>query len=266
MYVISNKITSIRLNPFLTKTTFMKQLLFLLVLSTSITHVSAQNSECKVLLDSIKGSYTGECKNGKAEGTGTAIGTDTYAGEFKNGKPEGKGKYTWANGDYYFGGWKKGLKDGKGELHLPVNGVDSVIYGYWSKGVYKGKYERPYIIHNTSSNIGRIDVSKIKSGSSKITIEVLSSIGSGTVTSTNSTSNQGVAAATSVGAASLTEIRLQAGSYISKFVTKLSNKEINVLQNVIFPFKAILVFGNSMVELEILEDSEWTVVVPVQQQ
>ena len=56
------------------------------------THISvAQTANCNVLLDAIKGTYTGGCKNGKADGEGVAQGTDSYEGSFKNGLPEGIG-------------------------------------------------------------------------------------------------------------------------------------------------------------------------------
>ena len=44
------------------------------------TNVFAQ---CEVLLNDIKGTYDGNCKKGKADGFGKAVGTDTYEGEFK---------------------------------------------------------------------------------------------------------------------------------------------------------------------------------------
>ncbi|MBK8494067.1 MAG: hypothetical protein IPL50_02955 [Chitinophagaceae bacterium] len=91
----------------------MKKLIFLLFLTFTIKTLSAQTPTCTVLLDSLKGTYEGECKNGKANGKGKAVGINTYDGEFKNGYPEGKGKYTWSNGDYYYGGWKKDRKKEK---------------------------------------------------------------------------------------------------------------------------------------------------------
>src|SRR5688572_10292771 len=102
----------------------MKHLLFFTLLIMAFNTVSAQE-DCKVLVDSLKGTYTGECKNGKANGNGKAVGIHTYDGEFKNGLPEGKGKYTWSNGDYYYGSWKKGQKDGKGELHHFEDGKEN---------------------------------------------------------------------------------------------------------------------------------------------
>ena len=36
-------------------------------------------------METLKGTYTGECKKGKANGRGKAVGTDTYEGFFKTG-------------------------------------------------------------------------------------------------------------------------------------------------------------------------------------
>ena len=122
----------------------MKQFSALLLLIISFTTASAQNADCKVLSDSLKGVYEGACKDGKANGTGKATGIATYDGDFKNGYPDGQGKYTWASGDFYYGGWKKGLKDGKGEIHYVGNG--KLLKGYWKKDKYKGEFEDPYQI------------------------------------------------------------------------------------------------------------------------
>ncbi|MDZ4810202.1 MAG: hypothetical protein SGI96_18345 [Bacteroidota bacterium] len=48
-----------------------------------ISYLFAQN--CAVEMGTIKGTYTGDCKKGKASGKGKAIGTDTYKGDFKTG-------------------------------------------------------------------------------------------------------------------------------------------------------------------------------------
>ncbi len=139
----------------------MKHFFFLLLLTLTINSASAQNPDCKVLLDSIKGKYEGDCNNGKAHGTGKAIGIATYEGEFKNGLPEGKGKYLWENGDFYYGGWKKGLKDGKGEIHRTSNGVETLITGYWKKGNYKGDFEEPYRIVEISQAVTYKNIQKL---------------------------------------------------------------------------------------------------------
>lgn len=44
---------------------------------------AAGQSECKVLLPALSGSYEGGCRKGLADGDGVAIGTDTYKGSFK---------------------------------------------------------------------------------------------------------------------------------------------------------------------------------------
>ena len=73
------------------------------------------SQDCIVEKDSLKGTYTGDCKKGKASGHGKAIGADTYEGEFNSGWPDGEGTYTWSNGNIYKGSLKKGLKNGRRE-------------------------------------------------------------------------------------------------------------------------------------------------------
>ena len=177
-----------------------------------------------------------------------------YQGTFKNGWPEGKGKYTWKNGDYFYGGWKKGLKDGKGELHLPVNGVDSVISGYWKKGVYKGQYENPYIIHNYSSDVGRVEINRMTGGKqSSITLTVESLVGGGSIyASTNKSQLTG-----------MTNLEVSRGSYMSKSTNTMTNKDVTTFQGVVFPFRAKFSFGNSMVEIELLQEGDWNITVPI---
>ena len=231
----------------------MKQvLLTLLLVAITINVVCAQEADCKVLVDSLKGTYTGECKSGKANGQGKAVGINSYDGEFKNGFPEGQGKYTWSNGNYYYGSWKKGLKDGKGELHQFENGKETRVTGYWKKDNYKGEYENPYLITNSTSDIGRVQVAKMSSNEATVIITVESlhttqSLSSGTFqTSTVMTAHQ-----------------VTRGSYISKSNSALTNKEVTTFRGVVFPFRCTFNFGNSMIEIEFFEKGSWDVVVPV---
>ena len=55
----------------------MKLLLFILFFVMAANYILAQNPDCKVLVDSLKGTYAGECTNGKANGMGKAVGTDS---------------------------------------------------------------------------------------------------------------------------------------------------------------------------------------------
>jgi hypothetical protein len=119
----------------------MKKIFIIFILLNSIIPYSfAQQREpaCKVLMAEISSTYDGGCKDGLAHGKGTAVGEDTYVGSFVDGLPDGKGKYTYKNGNEYDGYWKNGLKDGKGKFKFSVNGIQTVLKGYWEGGDYKG--------------------------------------------------------------------------------------------------------------------------------
>jgi hypothetical protein len=239
----------------------MKQILVILFFLISVNNIRAQEANCKVMPDSLKGTYTGDCKDGKANGQGKAVGTDTYEGWFVKGYPEGKGMYTWKDGHYFIGQFKKGKLDGKGDMYYEnAKGGDSVVTGFWKKDIYTGKYEKPYSIENATSDIGRIDVSTFKSGKSTIKIEVRRMSGGGFATSTGSTNNSIADVSKPI---RLSDIRVQTGIYLVKSVNTLSDSEIIYLQSVRFPFRATFVFGNSSFEMEFFEDGEWNVTVPI---
>jgi len=128
-------------------------LVFLTVLSFSVT----AQSDCKVKLSAISGTYSGDCKKGFADGKGKAVGTDQYEGEFKKGLPHGKGIYTWSNGDRYEGEFKKGKKNGEGKLTV-ASAKDSVIVGFWENDEYIGKYKKPYVIFKKDKSILNVKV------------------------------------------------------------------------------------------------------------
>jgi hypothetical protein len=119
----------------------MKKISLTFILLASIIQYSVsqqQDSSCIVLMTEISGIYNGDCRNGLAHGKGTAIGEDKYEGRFINGLPDGKGKYTYKNGNEYNGYWKNGLKNGKGNFTYSLNGVQTVLKGYWLDDEYKG--------------------------------------------------------------------------------------------------------------------------------
>jgi hypothetical protein len=78
-------------------------------------------ADCKVNAPDIAEYYSGDCKNGLADGFGAAKGKDEYKGEFFDGKPNGKGTYIWGNGSRYDGNFAIGELDGTG-VFLWING------------------------------------------------------------------------------------------------------------------------------------------------
>lgn len=232
----------------------MKKLIILFSFLFSSTILFAQDAPCTVSVDALKGTYTGGCKNGKADGEGVAKGIDSYEGTFKNGLPEGIGMYIWKNGDLFYGSWKKGLKEGKGELHVPINDKDSTINGYWKNDVYKGRYEKLFIVHNSSSDVGRVEVNNITGGKlNSITLNVESLVGGGSVFSSSNLSQL----------TQMTGMEISGGSYMSKSSTTLTNKDVTIFQGVVFPFRARFNFGASMIDIEIFGEGDWHINVPI---
>jgi len=118
--------------------------------------------QCKVLMETIAGTYEGDCKKGLAHGYGKAAGLDTYEGEFKKGLPHGKGIYSWRNGDVYNGEWSKGKMDGKGELlKFRENEDDLLIIGYWLEGEYVGISRYPYKVISKSLTVQQVRFNRI---------------------------------------------------------------------------------------------------------
>ena len=146
--------------------------ILVLVIATN-TSLFAQN--CIVAPDSLKGTYTGNCKNGKASGKGKAVGAHTYEGEFKSGLPDGNGIYSWSNGNTYEGSFEKGLKEGHGKLTYKMSGkLDSIVEGYWKKDVYLGQYEYPYKLLTRTNKVTKVDIKPATIRGNQITIWVSS--------------------------------------------------------------------------------------------
>src|SRR6266852_3028718 len=123
---------------------------FFVATFASLLSMPCKAQDCSVTLPALTGKYDGECKNGKAEGTGKVVGDDSYEGTFKAGLPDGKGKYTWKNGDSYDGQWTKGLKNCDGVMRYKLAEKDSIVTGFWKKDKYIGLYEKPYVIYRNT--------------------------------------------------------------------------------------------------------------------
>lgn len=88
-------------------------------------------------------SYTGEWRNGKAQGKGILKYTngDVYSGEWLDGMANGMGTMEFADGTKYYGQWKSSLAHGFGTL-FDTDGT--VLYkGKWIDGrMVAGKQEK----------------------------------------------------------------------------------------------------------------------------
>ena len=90
-------------------------------------------------------------KEGK--GKYTWANGDYYEGEFKNDHYNGKGKYMWANGKYHVGKFQNWKREGKGKAYYLKNGnIDKIEEGNFVDDLEEGSftiwrpYEGPYIV------------------------------------------------------------------------------------------------------------------------
>lgn len=134
------------------------QIVLLVNLAHPINH--AVWSNCKVLLEEISESYTGDCRAGLAHGQGVAIGVDRYVGSFRNGLPHGRGTYTWANGDVFEGRWRNGLRHGRGTMTVEIDGRRVSERGSWKDGEFMGKREDAAYTRGHILNLERFTVNR----------------------------------------------------------------------------------------------------------
>jgi hypothetical protein len=226
---------------------FFISILFIILLT-----IAGKAQDCAVAMASLTGKYEGECKKGKADGMGKAVGEDTYEGMFKAGLPSGKGKYTWKNGNWFDGEWLKGMKQGAGTMRYNLPGKDSIATGFWKKDKYTGLYETPYIIYKRTVHVTAITFQQVNNWGK----EVEFFLNTETVTSI---SNGGI-----VTKAEITDIQIIAGNYHKKTINDSYGKKIGYhLEEMTFPFRAIFSIdnGRDMFELEIFEPGKWMVEV-----
>lgn len=199
-----------------------------LLITFAVINTQAQ-SDCAVNLESIKGIYTGACNNGKANGNGKSVGTDTYEGAFLNGFPEGNGMYTWKDGHYFIGNFKKGKINGEGKMYYEAaNGQDSIITGFWKNDKYVGQYEKPFKVIDQSSRISKLDIRMARGGKANGQISISSTrLGAEVYT-------------TPV----ITDVQTMSGQYLSKTASQLTKSSVLRVQQIIFPFRARFVYAS----------------------
>ena len=214
----------------------------------------AYNQSCEVDRESLKGTYTGDCKKNKAHGQGKAVGADTYEGEFKNGIPDGQGTYTWSNKNVFQGKYLKGLREGKGIMTFKRAGApDSVVEGYWKKDAYVGKNEKPWVIHSKTGSVRDVKIEHTSDPLARIKIVVINTTG-GAQTSSGATMPR----------YRVENVQVLKGHYerLTSLESHLKSTETTLIE-VIFPFRVKLNMGTEEVELEFFEPGSYTVNISI---
>ena len=214
---------------------------------------TAYSQTCEVDKESLKGTYTGDCKKNKAHGKGKAVGVDTYEGDFKNGIPDGVGTYTWSNKNVFEGKYLKGLREGKGKMTIKREGAqDSVIEGFWKKDAYIGKNEKPYIVHSKTGSVRNVEIQYTSDPLARIKIII-----------TNTTSGQQTTFGV-VPAMKVDNVQVLKGHYErqTNLESHLKSSETTLIE-VIFPIRLKLNIGREEVELEFFESGSYTVNISI---
>ncbi len=214
----------------------------------------AQQTECSVETPALKGLYSGDCKNGFANGKGSAIGNHKYTGNFKNGVPDGKGVYHYDDSTFYSGSFLAGIREGKGEMHWLKNGADSVVKGYWSADVYRGKKYVTYI-YNTSQSFDMIEISPSENAGNTLAFQVSTNSGAPDGSSTSLT---GSGSGFVLGVSSIVSLDQSFIRRLSDFAS--GNKYYLTYQINTFPAHLMITFTNGRtMELELYKAANWTI-------
>jgi hypothetical protein len=213
----------------------------------------AYSQTCEVDRESLKGSYTGDCKKNKAHGKGKAVGIDTYEGEFKNGIPDGQGTYTWSNKNVFEGKYVKGLREGKGVMTFKRAGAqDSVVEGFWKKDVYIGRHEKPYEIISKTGSVTKVEVEYSPDAVRRIKVIVTNTTGGVTTP------------AGQLPTLKVDNIFVAKGSFerITSLETHFKSSETTLIE-VNFPFKGKFQIGREEVEIEFFEVGSYIVDISI---
>ncbi len=210
----------------------------------------AQEVNCEVKQEEIKGTYTGTCLNGKANGPGKSVGIDMYEGDFKDGYPDGYGRYIWRNKNHFEGKFKKGKLDGSGEMHYITNtNQDSVVTGFWKKNKYIGLYESAYIVHTHSTKLTKVECRVTSKKGDDIYITIRQLLGSGVIIPDIVT---------------ISNISVVRGTYYTQNTSKLTNGSTTRIQDILFPFRAIFTLSNGeQTEISFFETAEYDVNIEI---
>ncbi len=213
-----------------------------------IVQLVSYAQDCKVLDPNLLGVYTGDCKNGKAEGQGKSVGLHSYEGEFKAGLPDGEGIYTDEKRSVFKGQFKKGKREGYGE-YIIKNGMDSVLTGYWKKNVYVGLYETPYKLISKTSMVNTININT-QAPKTFPTIEVSIESFIGGVIDVHGENPK----------PTLTGVVFSKGTYhLMDEMTSQQKKNVYIFNNVIYPATVSFRFGTEEVIVDFYEVKNYKV-------
>jgi hypothetical protein len=231
----------------------MPKILLLAALTFSLNNLYSQ--QCEVEKETLKGTYTGDCKKGKAHGNGKSVGVDTYEGDFKSGLPDGQGTYTWSNKNTFTGKFSKGLREGKGSMLIKKTGAaDSLVEGYWKKDVYIGKNEKPWIVYSKTGSVTKVDADFDVDNMNRIKFIVTNTTGG--VSSNNN-------------AGQLPQLRIDnvvilKGNYerMTSLEAHYKSTETSLLE-VRFPLRVKLQIAREEIEMEFFEAGNYTVNIAI---
>ena len=230
----------------------MKKIVCLLItLPLFVSIVKAQ--ECKVLDEHLVGSYVGDCKNGKASGTGKAVGLYSYEGEFRQGLPDGKGILTDDKGVIFKGVFKKGKREGQGlQIVKDRQGKDSTVSGYWKNDIYIGLNEHAYKLVAKTFQISSVSISE----------EIQSPPNSIELSMENISFGDGLKGLTPK--PTLTDLLFESGSYqVMTTMTQNDKRNSYSIKNISFPANIVFKIGTEQVQIEFLEPRNFKVFITV---
>jgi hypothetical protein len=231
--------------------------IFFVFISTCFFSINVFPQDCVVEMESLRGTYLGDCKKGKAHGKGKAAGLDSYEGFFKSGFPEGEGTYTWKNGNVYKGQFVKGFREGDGKMsYKRQNAVDSVVEGFWKKDMYMGKNEKPYTVYFQSKMITELEIAYKKDGFKQVTVFVQNTSGGGI------TVNEGELPKLKVD-----DVDLVKGSFGGRLSYNLNHvkKTESIIGDLDYPVRLRIKIGSEEVDIEFREPGSYDVNVRINQ-
>ena len=131
---------------------------------------------------------------------------------------------------------------------------DSVLAGFWKKDKYVGMYEKPYLIHNKTADIVKVDITMEKSRLKDIIITL------------ESTRGGAMAIGNQIPKPVITNLDVMSGLFINRLdQSNMPKTNSTTLRGVEFPFRARISIGSELIDIEFLEEGKYTVGIRINQ-